>query len=396
MIWRWILAAFFIFAFTIGTSMTIIPYTTSIAGFWPALTALLICWLYLMITGFYYVEATLSLPPGANVFSISNKYMGKWGAWGSSLALVATVYANVVYYFSLSGSTFSALLEIVHIHVSDVTAVLLVGLVVGLSLYAGTFTTIVLNFLVTVVMGILFYLSFKVGFHITTPFDLSHSTWLFLVLVIPSTINTLYFHSLVPSIAEFLKYKKGSILSCIFASFTFSVVLFTAWLFFSLTPSARSYEESLSQINPSDVTFQTLAQIPYIGRWLPYLLATNLFTSILGSLVILVDFFKDIFSFHRMDKQLKRLYLCAYALIPSVLFGFIPSNLIFTLALFITEFGGAYISGLLPLLWFWSLKYLGKKTRTFSGSKILLIIMTIFTIFVLYSVGLEVVYQITF
>jgi len=399
MLWRWVLAAFFIFSFTIGTSMIMIPYSTSIAGFWPSLTAIIICYIYLMITGFYYLEATLSVPhPASNVFSISHQYMGKVGAWGSSLILALTVYANLIYYFSLSDTIFGSVFGVLHLYLARIVPLLLVGLLAGILILSGTYATMLANFLIALIMCILFYLSFKIGFTLKVPMSPTNSSWLFLVLVIPSIFNTLYFHTLIPTIAHFLNYKKKLIQMCIIVAFTFAMLLFTAWLFFSLTPRERSYEESLSQLNPADITFQSLAQIPFIGRWLPYLLATNVFTSILCNLIILVDFLKDVFSHYFKEKKVRRLYLCACALIPTLLIGSLPDrHLLFNVALFITEFGGAYLAGLLPLLWIWSLKYfLIQKQRFGLGRKVLLVCMTIFTVFALYSVGLEIVYQVTF
>ena len=149
-------------------------------------------------------------------------------------------------------------------------------------------------FLITLVMGFFFYLSFKIGFHSEAFSVMSKSAWLFLVLAIPSVLNNFYFQTCIPTIASFLKYKKKQIFSCIFVGFSSMLLLFTVWLFFSLTNAGRAYVEGLNKLNPFEITFDTIAHTPFVGRWLPYILATNIFISLVCSLAILTDFYKDL------------------------------------------------------------------------------------------------------
>ena len=64
---------------TIGAGMLGIPLVTMEAGFFPAACATIGVWIFMVLTGLLYVEVALSLPSGANIFSMSGHYLGMRG-----------------------------------------------------------------------------------------------------------------------------------------------------------------------------------------------------------------------------------------------------------------------------------------------------------------------------
>ena len=64
---------------TIGAGMLGIPLLTAKAGFLPAVAITIGCWLFMLATGYLYLEATLWMYEGANVLSISRRFLGKSG-----------------------------------------------------------------------------------------------------------------------------------------------------------------------------------------------------------------------------------------------------------------------------------------------------------------------------
>ena len=61
---------------TIGAGMLGIPLVTADAGFFPAVCASLGVWAFMVLTGLLYVEVALSLPAGANIFTMAGHYLG--------------------------------------------------------------------------------------------------------------------------------------------------------------------------------------------------------------------------------------------------------------------------------------------------------------------------------
>lgn len=396
---RWILAACFIFSFTMGTSFILIPFTANLSGFWPDLIAIAISFIYLVLTGFYYLEAILAMPAGANVFSITKHYNGKGWASLSSLVLGLVVYSNLIYYIFLAGPIFKGMLASLHIHFSETTISILAGLIGAISIFLGLTFTMVFNFFLFLATALLFYFSFTPGFSQEYSLHFAELKWSFFLLSISSIVNTLYYHTLIPTIASFLNYSKKKTLSCIVVGYLAAISVFTLWVFFSITSAGKSFENYLSQVNPTNITYDDLIKIPFIGKWLPFLTGLCLITSILCNMAILVDFFADLFALPLAERKgRKRLMLAAAVFFPAVLLALIPSQTLFALELYITEIGGAFLSGLLPILWIWSLRYFYREQvePLVFGGKTLLLGMTIFTIFIFYSIGLEIIYQTIF
>jgi tyrosine-specific transport protein len=389
---RWILAGCFIFAFTMGTSFIVLPFFLTVVGLWPALVAIVVSWAYFLLTGFYYLEATLAMPPGSNAFSISNKYFGKGGAQFVSIIFALVTFANLSSYFFLAAHIFSALLQSLHIYLSPTSMAVIVVCLAGISVYLGITFTMIFNFLLIVLTAVIFYFSFQ-GLSSTVTGEASfppHTQWLLLILAIPSFLNTIYYQTLIPTIADFLNYNKARIQSCIAVFFSACIVLFIAWLFFLFNSSGKGYRASLSQLNPNALTYENLVKIPVIGKWLPYLIGVSLITSILCNLSVLVDFIADLSHTPPQERKgIKRLLFCLYALLPSFLFGLIQSVILFIILVYITEIGGMFLAGLLPILWIWSLRYLHeeKVALLVPGGKGLLLLLTIFTVFVFYCLG---------
>src|SRR5690606_10371696 len=63
----------------IGAGMLGIPLLTAKAGFLPALGITTSVWLFMLATGFLYLEATLWMHDGANILSMSRRFLGRGG-----------------------------------------------------------------------------------------------------------------------------------------------------------------------------------------------------------------------------------------------------------------------------------------------------------------------------
>ena len=64
---------------TIGAGMLAIPLVTGVAGFWPASIVTTFVWLYMLLTGLLFLEATLWMHRGANVLSMTKRFIGEKG-----------------------------------------------------------------------------------------------------------------------------------------------------------------------------------------------------------------------------------------------------------------------------------------------------------------------------
>ncbi len=95
----------------IGAGMLGIPLLTARAGFWPAVAITLLVWIFMACTGLLYLEASLWMQDGANVLSMSRRFLGKWGKWISGAVYVFLYYCLMVAYFAAGAPIFSFFLQ---------------------------------------------------------------------------------------------------------------------------------------------------------------------------------------------------------------------------------------------------------------------------------------------
>ena len=300
--WRWLLATFFILTFCIGSSFITLPFGISAAGFWPAVIALVISWAYLLITSFYYLEATLAFPAGANVYSISRRLTGEFGVWLNSITLVVVTYCDLIFYFYFGVPIFAEILRKGGIPMPEFSSYFFFVVILGVSVFLGLKWTLKINFLLLILLGLFFYLSFISGVDMKSSPIPAHFEWGLLFLAIPSLISSLYFQTLIPSLASYLDNDIKKLKSACITGLTIAWLLLGAWLLAIITKVSGTFE-NLDKLASNAISYNALIQIPGFGRWLPYLLCASFSANTLASSTILVDFFSDMFQISSKQRK---------------------------------------------------------------------------------------------
>lgn len=397
--WKWLLAVLFIFIFCIGTGFVTIPFAVSLAGFWPSLIAILLTWGYQLITGFYYLEATIASPPGANIFSIARKYTGSGGAWFSSFIFAIVNYAYVIFFFYLAAPLLAELLFKQGFNLPETAPLLFFFLITGICLYLGVTFSMTVNFFLSLALGFVLYVCFKDGFKAANYTLLANTQWGFLFIVVPALVNTLYFNTIIPTVAPILKYDIKKLKSAFIVAISLASLVLIAWVGLALASAGKSSSQGLNKINPQSISYSTLVQVPDFGKWLPHLFIIMLLSTALGIGTMLIDFFADFFKIPLEERKGgKRFLLSALVLVPPLLLTLVPSRSLYLASLYITEIGPLYLAGLMPIMWVWSLRYYyqEKVPHLVGGGKGMLASIGIVSCFIFYLVGLEIFYQRTF
>ncbi len=396
--WRWILAVLFIFSFNLGVGLITIPFSVSLAGFWPSVIATLISWVYLLFTGLYYLEATLANPPYSNAATFSRRYTGLTGTWITAFFFLSVNLSYLIFYFYLVGPIVSEMLASFGYTVSSdlilVITALLLASIVGL----GFRLTILLNFVLTLAILIVFFFSLTEGFHASSYQYVKKSQWGFLLIIFPTLVSTLYFNTLIPTLAPFLKYDKTKLRNAIITALFMIGVVFMLWLYISIG-SASGSDKALSKLNPLEIDFANLISVPVFGRKLPLMLCLNIIATALGVSTILVDFIFDLTAgkLGRYNKW-KRFAIALVVFSVPWLLNISPSKVIYTITTIMTSVGSLYLAGLLPVLCAWSLRYFYRDPapKLVPGGKNMMLILSVCACFFFYLVGLQLFYQGTF
>ncbi len=394
--WRSVGAAFFIFAFCTGTSFITLPFTVSHAGFWPSVVALFVSWLFLIFTAFYYLEAVLTMPPGANIASISRRYSSRSIVILNTIIFLAACYGYLLTTFCFGIPMLISLLEFYQIPAPQFLAYLFFALALFVTVAISVRCAVIVNFFLLILLGFVFYFSFRSGLVAYKPETLNHFTAAYLFVVIPSLLNSLFFQVMIPTLANFLNYSVNRLRMVILSGVTLATLLFIAWLWLVITSTGTKSFGNINWLAPKTVNFLKLYHVEGIGHWLPSLLILILTTSSIGAGTIMVDFFSDLFRIPSEERKgVKRVLLALLIFLPPLLASYLPTPLLLKVMIYITDVGGLYLCGILPIWWIWTIRYYHQvKTKNLvPGGKVTLTILTILAFFFLYLVGLEFLYQ---
>ncbi|MCB1084755.1 MAG: tyrosine transporter, partial [Chlamydiia bacterium] len=63
---------------TIGAGMLALPVMTSFVGFYPSIVIFLVCYLVMLATAFFFLDANFAVEGEVNLISISECLLGTW------------------------------------------------------------------------------------------------------------------------------------------------------------------------------------------------------------------------------------------------------------------------------------------------------------------------------
>ena len=91
---------------TIGVSLLGLPATCSFMGFYPTICTFIICWIFMLASGVFFVDAVCHIKKNVNIISLSEKIIGKWGLVVSWIFSLLLLYSLVALYISGSSPLF--------------------------------------------------------------------------------------------------------------------------------------------------------------------------------------------------------------------------------------------------------------------------------------------------
>lgn len=327
---------------TIGAGMLGIPLVTSEAGFLPAVGVTLLVWVFMVLTGLLYVEVALSLPPGANIFSMSGHYLGKRGRIAAGGMFLFLYYCLLIAYFAggaplLFGSP------------------LLFGLIFGTVVWLGAKAIDRVNLILTVGLILTYVVLVSTGSSEVKTSKLLDANWSKLCFALPVLFSAFGFHNVVPSLCTYLDRDKRSLKMSIICGTSVALVFYLLWQWMILgSLSKEAIQSTLQAGQPVTAALQSLtgkSTLFAIGQAFAFF---ALVTSLLGVAFSVVDFLND--GMKLKGKKRSLLVLLTF-LPPGLCAAWDPA--IFEKALSIAGgFGEAFLNGLLPALLAWKYRKL--------------------------------------
>lgn len=338
---------------TIGAGMLGIPLITAKAGFLPALGITTAVWLFMVATGLLYLEATLWMHEGANVISMSRRFLGRSGKWFAGATYLFLYYCLMVAYFAAGAPIFISFLGLD----PSIWGYLVYGLVFGAIVFFGIKTVDRINYILMLAMLISYAALVGVGLPQVSSERFVTQDWSKAAFAAPILFSAFGFHNVIPSLTTYfnrnVRILRRSILWGTFIPLI--IYLMWQWLIIGVVPES-AIEEALAQGKPATAALQTLTGSPLVMQAGQFFAFFAVITSMLGVAFSMVDFIADGLNINP-TKPSNRTALCILVFLIPFLFAALDPAIFVTAIGFAGGFGEAFLNGLLPVAMVWIGRY---------------------------------------
>ena len=358
----------------IGAGMLGIPLITAKAGFLPALGITTAVWLFMLATGYLYLEAALWMHEGANILSISRRFLGRSGRLFSGGTYLFLYYCLMIAYFAGGAPIFIELIRNgLGLAPAGMWGYLFYGLVFGGIVFVGLKFVDRINYLLMAAMFLAYFALIGGGSSAVSVERFGERDWSEALFAAPILFSAFGFHNVIPSLVTYFDRNAKVLRRSIFwgTFIPFLVFVVWQWLIIGVVPLS-AIEEALANGQPATQALQSLTGHPWIMRTGQFFAFFALITSMLGVAFSMVDFLADGLKWKATGGR--RILLCLAVFLPPFALSVLDPS-IFVLAIsFAGGFGEAFLNGLLPVAIVWVGRYLRKvegREQLFGGKKIL-------------------------
>jgi tyrosine-specific transport protein len=344
---------------TVGAGMLGIPLVTAEAGFFPAALVTITVWAFMLLTGFLYMEIALSLPNGANIFTLSKHYLGTRGKIVASCMFLFLYYCLLVAYLAGGAPLLGFWLKAgMGIELSSQATLALFGLLFGGVVWLGAKAIDRVNFTLAMGMVCTYVVLVANGSSEVAFPQLIQANWSKICLALPVLFSAFGFHNIVPSLCTYLERDRKSLKLSMILGTGLALMIFLIWQWLILgSLSQEAIQGALAAGQPVTAALQSLTGKSSLLAWGQGFAFFALVTSFLGVAFSVVDFLND----GMKCKGKKRPLLVFLTFFPPALCAFLDPT-IFEKALGIAGgFGEAFLNGLLPVMMAWKYQKIAKE-----------------------------------
>lgn len=369
----------------IGAGMLALPVVTGVAGFMPALTVNLLCCLFMMATGLLFLEAILWLEDGANVLSLAQHFLGKWGKIICGIAFLFLYYCLQVSYCAGGTPAFSKVMsQLFSINIQGLPSYLLFATVFGIIVFLGTSTVNRLNWILMTGLIVSFVMLIAIGSTHVRSELLERSHWSLSLAATPILFGAYGYHNLLPTLSSYLKRHVLFLrLSIIFGTLL-PFIIYSLWQWMIIgTLSLEEIQGADERGEPITQTLQTIVGYPWLRRLGEFFGFFALVTSFMGVSLSMVDFLADGLGVRR--EGWIRLGLCLAVFAPPAFFAAANPGIFIEAIGLAGGYGEAILNGLLPISMVWIGRYWMQLPSQYSlvGGKPMLILLFIITLIIM-------------
>jgi len=341
---------------SIGVGMLALPIATGHGGFIPSLLIYFLCWLFMLCTGLLILEACIWMPKNANLITLSNKLLGKWGRRCCWILYLFLFSCLMVAHIVSGGGVVSDLTGgSIPTWISTIVYVILFSPVV----YFGTLWVDRLNLLLMagIILSYILFISFSVSY--VTPSFLTRMDWSEVWWALPIVFTAFGYQSLIPTLFNYMNRNVAKVRLALILGTTLPLVIYVIWefLILGIIPLEgaggllEAFRKGDNAVNPLGQYIHNTTLLT-VGRAFAFFAMT---TSYLGISIAFVDFLLDGLKLPKQGKS-KALICVLIFLIPLLISLFNP-HLFLTALHLAGGLGVALLLGAMPILMVWAGRY---------------------------------------
>ena len=192
---------------TIGAGMLGLPVMTGFMGFLPSMLLFLVCWLFMLFTGFLYIEINDSIGGNANLITMADKTLGLPGKVIAWIFYLLLLYSLIAAYISGCAPLFIEIFP----QIPPGFSKFLLPLLFGGFIYLGTHGVDLVNrgLMIGLVASYVILIAL-IPSHIETTL-LTHISWPPFLLAAPVVLTSFGYHIIIPSLATYLNHDKKAL-----------------------------------------------------------------------------------------------------------------------------------------------------------------------------------------
>ncbi|WP_166156495.1 aromatic amino acid transport family protein [Neochlamydia sp. AcF84] len=368
----------------IGAGMLALPVVTGFSGFLPAMAVNLICWIFMLITGLLFLEATLWMKEEANVLSMAARFFGPYGKWIAGAAFLFLYYCLEVSYIAGGTPLFISQVESLGFHLTGYKGYIAFASLFGFIVFLGSQVIDRVNLILMIALVFSYFLLIGLGSTEVQISFLTRRNWNAFLLAMPTLFSAYGYHNIIPSLTTLMHRNVHQLRKAIVIGTSLPFIIYTLWQWMIIgTIPESQIAKAVAEGIPVTQLLHTITGHPWIGFLATYFGYFALITSFLGVSLSMVDFLAD--GIAAKSQGWTRILLCLIVFIPPAIFaGSYPG--IFLEALGIAGgFGEAILNGLLPIgmVWLGRYRFHLPTQEQVRGGKPLLLALLAFTLLII-------------
>jgi tyrosine-specific transport protein len=367
----------------IGGGMLALPVLTGAGGFFPAVSIIFLCWLFMTATGLLFLEVFLWSKGEVNIVSMAKMTLGLPGKVAAWLLYLFLFYSLTVAYVCGGGGLVKEVFETwgekkLPAPVGPLIFLLIFAPFVVLgakavdSINRLLMAGLILSFLFFVVLG---------SAHIEVHY-LAHFSWPLALLAAPVVFTSFGYQGTVPSIIQYMNRDPIKVKKAIIWGTFIPLLTYIIWelLILGVIP-ADQLQQAREQGQSAVAPLKNVLHIPWIFEVGEFFAFFALVTSFLGVTLGLLDFMSDGLKIKKTGKG--RLLLALIVFVPPLVFAMIRPSVFLNALHYAGGIGCALLLGLLPILMVWRGRYILNYQSVYSlfGGRWTLSLLALFVVF---------------